>query len=298
MTSPDTSGDAELLDQFRLLHNANGEVVGQLNLTDNELTHFGQESGILDPNENAIKARHPDDILFWNITIPLELLQNLKVADGPSEVGRLMMGQGAEVACILSNEWNETGISLVNESTPGYLVQFDRYVRASMKPITAIQKYNDRIVVQDHQEVKHTFTVRKGVSKTTEVSLELTVGMGASIKGIFEFGVLATGKVAQSVTKSDETEETWEEKLKGPVDTWRYQQVVLYATRVKKSDVVMFSLILDADAAFYEKGDSYYVITPAYRRVKADSRSSELTTIKQKVFVEDLLISGFPRWSN
>jgi hypothetical protein len=220
----------------------------------------------------------------------LEILRNLKVAKSLAEVDRFMMeDESNDPGCILGleNEWHPTSLALMGGQSK---------VQARIKPIAVMHQYNTRVNMKTGQSQEHSFELSKGISTTSSTSNELSVSMGVSIEGLFNFGMSATTTNTLSTTRSEETKYILKETLKGPIHFCLYQQVVLYATMVPKNGPVR-AFLENANVTVYDKEHALYFITPAFRSQKPDSKPAEITTLTEAEFGDYLMGEAFDKWS-
>jgi hypothetical protein len=100
--------------------------------------------------------------------------------------------------------------------------------RYKMKPIFAYLKYIEKKLVPSGMEQTYTFKKIKGSVKTWSISINITQSIEASIGPVQSNTSISLG-FDYSKQISEQTEETWEQKVKGPVTFYVYQPVIVFA---------------------------------------------------------------------
>ena len=152
----------------------------------------------------------------------------------------------------------------------------------------------------DGQTTTCTFAMKRGISKTTEYSLEVTNSVGGSIEGIFDFSIEVKSRVTESTTTYSEYTESYTQEVKGPADRWRYQQVVLYATAIA-NEPRNAEFLTKGEVEYVEKDGSLMFITLAYHNATDNSHNTKARQVKSGYedheFIDYLLGPGFNKWS-
>ena len=243
----------------------------------------------------------------------------IPVADDASEVDQIMIGDGTDAACILTGEWKTSQICIgviqfvanIPFKVPGVIKPIavrHQSVLPLIRDLVMVRAYGtehyadleysyvEKVYIPPGVEKTFEFETKRGISNTSEFSVEVTANMGVSIEGLFDFGLEVKTGYSQSSTSYQETTEKWSEKLSGPADFWKYQQVVFYAACVTARQEYR-PFLEQSGVRFVEKAGSFFFITAAFRNATPTTKPKQVPSLDDHKLIDYLLGSGFNKWS-
>jgi len=222
----------------------------------------------------------------------MSAFSGIKFARSTSDVDELMGGSGTEPGCVLTTgEWANIGLKIGSQRIP-----------ALMKPIAVMQKYVERVIVNEGVIREKTFRSKRGLSKVVSMSLEAKASAKGSIQGWFEWNLEASTHLGVVTDQSEEWEETSKEQLHGPLDFRVYQQVIFYAfvLGARASDETRRSLVTTfKNTTLYYNDRLVFYIVPAWRDRPADRKEVKVPTLfDEDEFIEYLADAALRKWKS
>ncbi|NET77312.1 MAG: hypothetical protein F6K60_15285 [Okeania sp. SIO1F9] len=164
------------------------------------------------------------------------------------------------------------------------------------KPIGAYLKYLNFYRIPEGIEQERVFTKKKGYRLGAEYSLEISATLGANIKAIE-----ASGTVTHSFTFTAEMEveqeESFTEKITGPINLRVYQPVLLYVTVVEGNQEIKDHMRIN-NMQYVERGGCLYFTRGVFRNspyLFAEEDWLE-DVVDEMEFSEHLLKEAFDEW--